>query len=212
MRFGQILGDKFRMSADDNGNGGGTQPPPTPQTPPPATAAPPPAGDAEDWKMEDLPPPLQKYIKGLRSEAADRRTELDRQTRAATEAAQAAENARLAEQQKWQELAQKHETDLKEAKPKLERAERIEQAFVGLLEKQMENLPDYLKSLAKKIGDPVELAAWLAENADQITPRRAPGQDGGNVGDNKTLVKLTPEQQAAARKAGITDEEYAKYL
>lgn len=187
----------FRFSDDP---GGGTPPPAAPEAPKP-----------DDWKMEDLPPAVQEYIRGLRKSEGDTRTEAKKKLDEADRLRQEAENKRLAEEKKWQELAENHAAKLREIQPLAEQGQRIQEAFMSSLKKRMDALPDYMKALAEKITDPVILSGWLDEHADKLVPRTAPGQDGGPRGDGGTATKLSDEELKMARKMGLSPEEYAKY-
>lgn len=218
-----LLSDIFQLKSGlyfdaDNGGGGGSagdkgedknqdkQPPELEDGDP---------GD-EDWKVEDLPPGAQKLIEKLRGENAEKRKKVKEFEKTQSEASkkrQQEEEQRLAQDQKWEELATTRAKTIDEWKPKVEAYERMAVTFQAALDKQLEALPEYVRTLAAKITDPVDLFEWLSENADKLVQRQAPGLDQGRKGDNnKSSVKLSPEQKEAARRAGISEEEYAKYL
>lgn len=175
-------------------------------------------GNGGESDIASLPEAWQKTIKDLRAEAAATRKRLrDMEGTAEAQAAAAreAEEKRLAEEKRWQELAEQRERELNELKPKVETGSRVIEAFTGSLKKRLEGLPDYLRTLAEKISDPVELAAWLDENHDKIARPQAPNLDQGSPqgggGQGNTPV-LTPEQIEQAKLMRMTPHAYAKQL
>lgn len=205
---------RLKFEADKGAGGGGNVKPDAEQKPPESEQKPPEGEQKppEEGKVEDLPGWAQKIITELRDEDAKKRIKLkDVETaeKQAAEARRVAEEARLKEQEDWKGLAEKHAAELEKLRPNAASYDRVAEAFKNSIEKRMATLPQPVRELASKIADLVDLSAWLDENADKLAPRQAPNLDGGQQGDNKDAVKLSPQEIEAARKTGMTPEEYA---
>lgn len=170
--------------------------------------------------LDTLPPDAAKEIENLRDENKKWR----RQLRAVELEQKAIEEQRLAEQGKWQELAASLQRRLDELQPVAERAEEasraiaeLERAFTASMDERISRIPeDRRKTLVepvRKALKPVDFAQWLAANESALLPPKPPPLNAGEQGIGKPpLPALTPEQQAFARGAGMTNEQYAAQL
>lgn len=101
-----------------------------------------------------------------------------------------------------------------ELKPKAERTEAVENTLKKYLADEIETIPVHLRGLIPG-GDVTMQLEWIKQAkgsglfGSKPTP---PPTDAGAMGDPKTTVKLSPDQQAYARKFGWTDEQYLKYM
>jgi hypothetical protein len=100
-------------------------------------------------------------------------------------AEQEAEEARLAEQQEYQQLAEKRGTELDELRPQLESAQekskRYEKALKGYVEREMAQVPEFVRPLLEDM-DPVEQLEYINAHAEEFG---AQGND-GSQGPPKT--------------------------
>jgi DNA repair exonuclease SbcCD ATPase subunit len=146
-------------------------------------------------------PAQQAHINAIIAERLKRdreKWEADAQS-ARERAEREAEAQRLAEQQKWQELAQKRETEVKDLQRALEegqkregRLTRLEAALKAQLEAQRQGLAPHLLTLLDKM--PVEeQLEYLSANAAALRPA---GQVAG--------IPPTPPGQGAP---GLTEDE-----
>lgn len=176
-----------------------------PTPPPPANQPQPEAGEAED--INSLPAWVQQEIRALRKEAADRRIAL----RKAEEDKARMEAATLAEQGKWKELAEKRAQELDALKPASERVTALEARISATNDARIKQIPEALRTVIPSDYTPEKLSEWLDANLSKLTVSSAPNTDAGARGDriSDSKVKLTEEQKQMAKRAGMTEEQFA---
>lgn len=116
-----------------------------------------------------------------------------------------AANARIAEfeakeaDRKQKELAEKgnYEEALKELQPKAERAGKLEETIVKLVERELENIPEELRSLVPASLSPEDKLQYIADNRDilfgneekkTVNASTNPGGGEGDTGDKPTYT------------------------
>jgi len=106
-----------------------------------------------------------------------------------------------------------HEAVINELKPKASRAETLEKTLTEYLTAELESVPEDMRFLFAD-GDVAErLSKVKAAKAKGIIGKPTPPQtDAGATGRGVSSSSLTPEQQAMAKAAGMTHEQYAKAL
>ncbi|MCX7851807.1 MAG: hypothetical protein N2383_03385 [Caldilineales bacterium] len=136
---------------------------PPPQKPQPGSGASSPPDD-----LTALPTWAQDLIRDLRAENAQHR----KAKQQAEQAAQAAATAAAKEQGRWRELAEQYE-------PKAKRAEQLEQFIHQLLEKELQGLPERLRTLVPAFDDPLQRLQWVqaARQAGVLAPPAPPQTD-----------------------------------
>ena len=172
----------------------------------------PPTEIGDDDDISSLPDGVRKYIKRLREESKERRLALKK---AQDEQGQR-EAQRLAEEGKFKELAEQRARELESLKPLQERAAALEARIQAGNEARIKRIPETMRGVIPTDYTPERLSEWLDKNEHLLTGRQAPNLDAGEGGRGSTggnnAPKLTAEQIALARAAGMTPEEYAKYL
>jgi DNA repair exonuclease SbcCD ATPase subunit len=151
----------------------------------------------------------REYVEKLRSEAADWR----KKYRDVETEQKALKQKELEEAGKWQEIAAQREAEL-------ERLSAIKETYDGLLtsieernKSRVERVPQELRSLVPPLP-PLELASWLDANDAVLSKPQAVsiGASAGN-GDRPTgSASLTEAQRQAARRMGVTEEDYLAQL
>lgn len=177
--------------APDKGDGDPTTPGPEPEAKKPETPATPPAQG-----IDALPEWAQQEIRELRKEAASHRTAKNAAQKAAEEAAE----ARLLEEKRFQELAEKRQSQIAELEPKAQLADALTERVRAQVDAEVADWPEEVKALLPQ-GDesaavPVleflamvekarPLAAKLKASADTpapgTSPRPAPNGQGGKA-------------------------------
>lgn len=172
-------------------------------------------GEPQDgtFKLEELPPAAQTYIRELRAEAAERRVALNK----AEEERRAREQAQLAEQGRWKELAEAKAKEAAENAPYRERAEALDKIIRVSNEARAAKVPESLRGLIPTNYSPEELAAWFDANAATLTRPIAPQTDagagmGGGAGGALNITDEDRKAAALAKSEGkdITAEQIAR--
>jgi seryl-tRNA synthetase len=132
----------------------------------------------------------------------------------ALETERKAENEkRLEEQERWKELAEERAAKLAEAERKAAKADEYETEMKSYVEESLAKIPDDLKSLVPD-GSPEQQFKWLKRNFEKLVkpvpPSTAAGTRGAG-GTGQEQLNLTTEEAWAAKRFGLTAEEYAKY-
>lgn len=145
-----------------------------------AAVQPTPAGAATDapatkTAIDVLPEDIQAYIRDLRKENETHR----KASKAAIDAASAAENARLADQGKYKELYEKTAAEIAAVKAGEDRVKELETAFNATLEARIAAVPKEFQGMIPRALPPVQLSAWLDDNAPTLVARMAPKLDAG---------------------------------
>jgi len=139
-----------------------------------------------------------------------------RELEAKLEALTAEEATRRAQeleaQQKWQELAERRASEIADLKPKAKRVAELEASLRATVEARVERLPESVRQLVPAFDDPRQTLEWLNKNEPLLSKPVAPALDAGVAGDSKPTVKLTPSQQEAAKRAGMSEERYIQAL
>jgi len=155
----------------------GTAPPPGGQTPPAPPVLPSQIDDSTD--LSQLPPPVQAYIKSLRTENKSRREALQ----AAEDAKATAETKRLTEQGEWKTLAEQRATELESLKMQKTRADALEGQIKAMNETRIKQVPEAMRTMIPTDYTPEKLSGWLDANLHLLTKTPAPNLDGGQRGE-----------------------------
>lgn len=165
--------------------------------------------------IESLPIDVQAYIKELREEAKNNReskTTLQQQL----DAAKTAQQAQLAEQGQFKTLAEQHAVEVARLKAFEGRTTELEQIIRASNDERIKSIPDNKKALVQPLIDilaPDTLQVYLNANPSLFVKEPAPDYNAGagaNGGGGNGAPKLTVDEQEAAKRMGITAEEYAK--
>ncbi len=180
-----------------------------PGAPGPDKQLPPDDGDGDDDTLPpDVPAWVQTRLKKANAEAARYRNEL-RTYQTETEKQNQKD---LAEQGRWKDLYEQAKPTLESASQMKDRLALLEGAIVQRNEARVQAIPEDLRDMVPEYADPVQLEQWLDKNASRLTRSAAPNLDAGKRGDRGANITLTAAQLDAAKKAGLTPEQYAKYL
>lgn len=103
------------------------------------------------------------------------------------------------------------ETVINELKPKVERMTQLEEAVASIVEAELKDVPASMRDLVPQ-GDSIMQLQWLrnARSKGLFNRTPAPNTDAGVTGDNKQALKLSDQEQAMAKKLGLTSDQYAK--
>jgi hypothetical protein len=137
---------------------------------------------------------LKAELDALKAEEAGRRTK------------------ELAEQEKWRELAVELQSKLDAITPEAKRAADLEASLKATVIARVSRLPETVQTLVPEFDDPRSTLGWLDKNEPLLVRPTAPGLDAGPQGDARPTVTLTAGQKAAAKLAGISEEQYIKAL
>ena len=122
-----------------------------------------------------------------------------------------AQRKALEEQGNFKTLAEQYQAELERTRPAVERMNALETIIRKSNEERLSQIPDSMKGLVPTDYAPERLQEWLNKNAAMLVKPPAPNFDAGAGGNGgRPALPLTPEEQAAARRAGVTDEEFAK--
>jgi len=158
----------------------------------------------QEGRIEDLPGWAQKAIRDLRDEAAQRRIAL--------KTAQEEQQKRLAEEGNFKSLAEQLRVERDGLKPYEERAKTLEMMIREANTSRIARVQEGMRSLIPTDYSPESLSKWLDASWELLTVKPAPDIDAGAGGGGGTrAVILTAEEQALARRAGMTDAQYAQY-
>jgi len=168
------------------------------------------ASPAAAQNTETSGPDEQRIPKSRFDEVNNARKTAEEQLAEAKRQLQASQEATLAEQQKWQELAEQRQQKISELEPVKAQVDGYKQAVEATVARLVESLPEPMRDLVPDL-DPVKKLDWLNKALPQLTKPKAPNLDAGVRGDDVHPVTMTDEERAVARKAGMSDEEYAKF-
>lgn len=107
-----------------------------------------------------------------------------------------------------------HQKVIDDLKPKAERAAALEATLQTYYDAEIADIPEDRRDLIPD-GDVTAKLAWVknAKAKGVFGTPRAPEMDAGVRGDKTAApAKLTALQHEYARAAGMTDDEYSKYL
>lgn len=186
----------------------------------------PPEGDAAvtDASVNAVPPELRELIDMIAKDPAktaleikNLRAEAKQKREAATDAErkrQAEEAARLEADAKWQEAAQAYKKQLDELTPKAQRADEAYNFLQEMASRRIAALPKHFQSLVDP-NDPIKALTWLEANAAVVSLPAPVPTDAGTQGDRSqqavSVGKLTSDELALAKQAGMTPEQFAQY-
>jgi hypothetical protein len=164
--------------------------------------------NGDDWKMEDLPPSTQAYIRQLRDEAKQTRLEKE----AAEKARKEAEQQQLVEQGNWKKLAEDRAAELAKLTPYQQKAEELEKIINDNNTQMINQIPEADRAEVLPPLPPAALNAWLVKNLKRLTRKTAPETDAGagmgGSGDKNAV--LTDDEKAMARAMNITEKAFAE--
>lgn len=117
---------------------------------------------------------------------------------------------RLADQENWKELADKRGADLAEAQAKADKVAAMEETLQGLLDAQIEMIPEEYRSMVPEEYTPKQKIDWISQNQSILTKAKPFDIGAGKRGGEKDKeIVLSAEERESARKTGVTPEEYA---
>lgn len=157
--------------------------------------------------VASLPQWAQERIRRSDDDAAKRRIA----AKEAEDKLKAEQEARMVEQNKWQELAEQRGKELDALRAAAAKAEAYEKQAAETLRKRIEALPEHVRGAVPEYDDPLKVMTWLDANAAVLSLPTPPPTDAGVRGVAVQNIRLTPEESALARLAGMTDEDYYKY-
>lgn len=142
-------------------------------------------------------------LKGRVSEFAERVTAIE-----------AGQKQRLEQEGNYRELSQKYLADLEAVKPMAERAQALEAIIRESNEARISRVPEQQRALVPADYPPEKLQAWLNANESLLMKPPAPDYNAGAgaEGASRSKPQLTEEQRQAAKRFGMTEEQYAVQL
>ena len=118
---------------------------------------------------------------------------------------------RLKETEDYRALYEKTEKELSEVKPKAAIAEESEKTLRTVLESQIAELPENMRSLIPAELTTQQQLSWLSKNKPLLVKSKpvdiGAGKQGGTA---STTLDLTPEELEFAKNFAISPEDYAK--
>ena len=178
----------------------------TPPTPTPPAAPSEDASALPEWAQQKLRA-MEERLGEVNNESAGRRhrlNELEATVKQLTEAQQ----KRLAEQGNFEELARQRAAELETLKPYEERAKTLEGIIRASNDARIAQVREDLRALVPADYAPEKLATWLDANWSRLTVKAAPDLDAGAGTAAGRTMKLTDEERTAARRFGLTDEQF----
>ncbi len=144
-------------------------------------------------------------------EAAKKRGEEARSLSERLTAIETARQRQLEEQGNFAEIAKQRAAEIEALKPAAERALALERIIRESNEARMARIPEQMRGMVPTDYAPERLQEWLSKNEALLTKPPAPdfGAGAGGSGGART-VALTEEQRQAAKRFGMTEEQYAK--
>jgi chromosome segregation ATPase len=145
-------------------------------------------------------------IKELRAEAAANRkaaNELSALRRTLEEAERQKREAEQREAEKrgeWERLANERAAELEALRKQVEQLSSFQQAFIEMLERRIQAIPEPLRKRLPEYDDPIRTLRYINDNPDLFTEaRKAPNlnQQQGNVGGNAAEAASREAMRAA---------------
>ncbi len=172
---------------------------------------------SEAENLDKLPEWARGSLTKANKEAAKYRTELKEareRLKAIEDAQRKTEEAFQAELGEYKPLYEKTKVEVETLRAQAKRVDEIEATFKGMLQKRLDAIPEQNRKRVPEFDDPLKTMAWLDANADLFSQRTAPNLDAGAQGDTGKgkAAKLTATQLMAAKKMGMTAEQYAKRI
>lgn len=114
---------------------------------------------------------------------------------------------------KHKELAEERAKTIAELKPVAEQVDSYEETLKGVLDAQVEQIPEDLRGLIPEEMSTKQQLDWIAKNSALLHKSKpfdiGAGKRGGS--NNNKGIDLNQDEKYFAEKAGMTEEEYAKY-
>ena len=128
------------------------------------------------------------------------------------QASKEAEVKRLKEAEDYRKLYEDAEKELATVKPRAAIAEESEKTLRSVLENQIAELPENLRSLVPDEMTTQQKLSWLSKNKALLLKPKAvdigAGKQGGSAPEGATL---SPEEMEFAKSFGVKPEDYAKH-
>lgn len=159
-------------------------------------------------------PEQQEHMipKSRLDEVLQAKKELEDRLDALDKANKEAEEQRLKDTNDWKALAEKRQQEIEGLKPKASVAEEQEKSLQKLLEAQIEEIPEDMRSLIPEQLSTLQKLDWLAANRSKLIkplgPDIAAGRQG--AGGGKGAGEITPTMRKGAQLLGLTDEQLKK--
>lgn len=155
-----------------------------------------------------------KIPKSRFDEVNEERKELRQQLEDLKKAREEAEKASLEEKQEYKTLYEKAQEKLAQLEPLAKKVSSWKETMESLLQAQVEEIPEDMRTLIPEDLSIEKKLAWLAKNKAKIMKPVAPDVGAGKTGSGSTkqTVTLTPEQHRMAEGFGLTDEEYIEFM
>jgi hypothetical protein len=190
------------MSEDKKGKKGS-------ETPPEADEKPvAPEKNPLDQLSDEQRMAFEEANKGLLSaleKERDARKSLEKQ-------AKEVEAQRLKDQDDYKTLAEQLQDELAGVKPKADLVEEYEEALKGVLDAQIEQIPEDLRTLVPEELPTKSKLDWIAKNSSLLMKSKpfniGAGERGGE--EPKGVITLTEDEKFAADATGVSYEDYAK--
>lgn len=148
------------------------------------------------------------------NEVLDRAKTAEDELKEIKDTQRAATEKQLVEQGKFKELHEAQSVELAEAKVKLSELDSANEALETAYEAALENVPEKLRGLIPDVSVREKLA-YISTNAELLskaTPINVGAGERGGDKDAEDTKVLTAEQKEAADNAGVSHEEYGKYV
>lgn len=129
------------------------------------------------------------------------------------EAIEAASKRTLEQTGNWEQLAKERAAEVEALKQVADRAMALDKIIREGNEARMGRIPEAMRPLIPTDYAPEKLQAWLNANEARLTTPLPPRYDAGagTPGGSRPST-LTPEQEALAKRFGLTAEEFAKQI
>lgn len=123
-------------------------------------------------------------------------------------------DAQLVEQGKYKEIADKRAKTIAELQPVADQVESYEKTLTGVLDAQIEDLPEHQRDLVPSKYTTQQKLDWIAEHKSNLMKPLPPNLEAGTRGggQNGKSVVLTAEQKEAADRTKVSHAEYAKNI
>jgi hypothetical protein len=161
-----------------------------------------PSGTDGNVPLDQLPAAWQEEIRKLRQENADRRkraTELESQ-----------ETERLKKAGEYKTLAEQRELEVQQLTGYKTQAEAYEKLILDENAKRIAAMPETLRVVVPKGLTPLTLKEWLDASLPLLTRPKPPELNAGAGGSGSADMTLSESELVAAKRMGMTPEQYWK--
>ncbi len=169
------------------------------------------SADSSAETEKPAPPAKQENMipQSRLKEVVDERNELTKRLEKLEATEQTRLDAERIAEGKHEEVIVDLRKQLTESNAKLDAANGFRAALAASVQTRIDAIPESQRSLVPEFEDPVKLGQWLDTNAHLLTTPTPPPTDAGVSGDRVAKdAKLTPAEQAIARKFSMTDDQY----